>query len=88
MSRLERNVEKRSKKRRFKKVIRVVVIFFMITITFLSIVIVDNSAKQILGEESQVQIVVSETKEFVERTIKDISKSNSNIIKQINKILK
>lgn len=84
MSRLEKTIQKKHKKKKFRFISKVVFMFCMVINLMICIIIVDNSAKQMLGEETyKINSIIEDIKESI--NFDDISKLKDNIIKNFDK---
>ncbi|MGL5313454.1 MAG: hypothetical protein ACRC92_09420 [Peptostreptococcaceae bacterium] len=86
MSRIEKSIIKKSKRRKFRFITKVMFILCMAFNLVVCIYIVDSSAKNLLGEEtSYKQINLNEVQVLVNKGIENINKNIVNIIQQFNK---
>lgn len=80
MSRLEKSIQKKHKKKKIRFISKVVFMLCMVINLMICIIIVDNSAKQMLGEETyKVSSVIEDIKRSI--NFDDILKLKDNIIK-------
>lgn len=73
MSRLEKTIQKKYKKRKFEVITKILFMFCMILSLIFCIIIIDNNAKKMLGEETY------ETKNIVNILSKNIKNVFDNI---------
>lgn len=87
MSRLEKTMQKKHKKRKFKVISKIVFMFCMVLNLMLCIIIIDNNAKKMLGEETyDIETILNR----LNNNIKDVFSSiplkeiKDNIVKTLN----
>ena len=86
MSRIEKSIIKKSKRKKFRLISKVMFILCMTFNLLICTYIVDSSAKSLLGEESSYkQINLEEVKKVINSNVENINKSVVNIIQQFNK---
>ena len=73
MSRLEKTIQKKYKKRKFEVITKILFMFCMILSLIFCIIIIDNNAKKMLGEQTY------ETKNIVNILSKNIKNVFDNI---------
>lgn len=90
MSRLEKNIIKKSKRRKFRLVFKVLFILAMITNLAISIFIIDKSAKDMLGSDAYLlnsfieDINMDDIKINIGEKINEIYKAKDKVIKLYN----
>lgn len=85
MSRLEKTLEKKSKKKRIRTVRKVVFIFFLSINALVCICIIDINAKKMLGQDIEIQNTVNNVKLYIEDIVENINNLSQGIKKQINR---
>lgn len=86
MTRIEKSMLKKSKRRKFRFITKVMFILCMTFNLVVCIYIVDSSAKKLLGKEtSYTQINLNEMRVLVNKGIKNINRNIVNLMEQINK---
>lgn len=85
MSRLEKTLERKSKKKKFRIIKKIVFIFLLVINATVCICIVDLNAKKMLGQEIQIQDSVDNIKQYIDNVMKNINNLSSNIKEQINR---
>lgn len=86
MSRIEKSIIRKSKRRKFSFISKVAFIVCMTFNLLVCIYIVDSSAKSLLGEEnSYKQINIKEVKVMINKNIETVNKNITNIIQEFNK---
>lgn len=84
MSRLEKTIQKKHKNKKIRFISKIVFMLCMVINLMICIIIVDNSAKQMLGEETYK---ISSIKESIKENIdfNNVEEIKDNIIKNFNK---
>jgi len=86
MSRLDKSIIRKAKKRKFKFIAKVIFIICMTFNLLFCIYIVEANAKNLLGEEVTFkQININKIKTNITQNIENISLNITNIINQFNK---
>lgn len=84
MSRLEKTIQKKHKNKKIRFISKVVFMLCMAINLMICIIIVDNSAKQMLGEKTfTISSIISNIKENID--FNNIEEIKDNIIKNFNK---
>ena len=82
MSRLEKKIHKKLKRRKIKVVFKVLFILAMITNLSICIFIIDKSAKDMLGPDAYIlNSAVDDIKNDIDKKISEIFKGKEKIIK-------
>lgn len=85
MSRLQKTLAKKSKKKKFRTISKVVFIFFLAINTMVCVFIVDMNAKKMLGQDIKIQNTVNNMRIYLENAIENINNISENIKVQINR---
>lgn len=80
MSRLEKTIQKKHKNKKIRFISKIVFMLCMVINLMICIIIVDNSAKQMLGEKT---FTISSIKENID--FNNVEEIKDNIIKNFNK---
>lgn len=84
MSRLEKTIQKKHKKKKFRLISKIVFMLCMAINLMICIIIVDSSAKQMLGEETyKISSIIGNIKENIK--FENIEEIKDNIIRNFNK---
>lgn len=87
MSRLEKTVQKKHKKRKFKVISKIVFMFCMVLNLVLCVIIIDNNAKKMLGEETyDIETMLDSLNKNIKEVISSIpfNEIKDNIVKKSN----
>ncbi len=87
MSRLEKTMQKKHKKRKFKVISKIVFMFCMVLNLMLCIIIIDNNAKKMLGEETyDIETIVNRLNNNIKEVFSSIplKEIKDNIVKTLN----
>lgn len=85
MSRLEKTLEKKSKKKKFRNISKVIFIFLLAINAMICVLVIDINAKKMLGQEVQIQNSINNTKTYIENVIENINSLSENIKAQIKR---
>lgn len=85
MSRLEKTIERRSKKKKFSIIGKIVFIILLCINTMVCILIVDVNAKSMLGKDTQINEVLQISQLYIKETVENINKKAANIVDKFNK---
>lgn len=86
MSRMEKSLIKKSKKRKLRFISKIAFILCMTFNLLVCIYVVDSSAKSLLGEDnSYKQIDIKEIKVMIDKNMQTINENIAKVIKQFNK---
>ncbi|MEG1312572.1 MAG: hypothetical protein RR942_14200 [Romboutsia sp.] len=84
MSRLEKTIQKKHKKRKVRFISKIVFMLCMVINLMICIIIVDNSAKKMLGQEIyNINSIIKDIEENIK--FNNILQIKDNIIKKNNK---
>ncbi|WP_042275644.1 hypothetical protein [Faecalimicrobium dakarense] len=84
MSRLEKTIQKKHKNKKIRFISKIVFMLCMAINLMICIIIVDNSAKQMLGEKTfTISSIIGNIKENID--FNNIGEIKDNIIKNFNK---
>lgn len=84
MSRLEKTIQKKHKNKKIRFISKIVFMLCMAINLMICIIIVDNSAKQMLGEKTfTISSIIGNIKENID--FNNIEEIKDNIIKNFNK---
>lgn len=87
MGRLEKTMQKKHKKRKFKVISKMVFMFCMVLNLMLCVIIIDNNAKKMLGEETyDIETMVDSLNKNIKEAINNIpfNEIKDNIVKILN----
>ena len=85
MSRLEKTIQKKSKRRKLRFISKVLFILFMSANLMVSIFVVDKNAKMMLGEETRsIQPFIIEIKSFINEKVGAINVITEKILVLFN----
>lgn len=87
MSRLEKTMQKKHKKRKFKVISKIIFMFCMVLNLMLCIIIIDNNAKKMLGEETyDIETIVNRLNNNIKEVFSSIplKEIKDNIVKTLN----
>lgn len=87
MSRLEKTMQKKHKKRKFKVISKILFMFCMVLNLMLCIIIIDNNAKKMLGEETyDIETIVNRLNNNIKEVFSSIplKEIKDNIVKTLN----
>lgn len=87
MSRLEKTMQKKHKKRKFKVISKIVFMFCMVLNLMLCIIIIDNNAKKMLGEETyDIETIVNRLNNNIKEVFSSIplKEIKDNIVKTLS----
>ncbi|MGL4912806.1 MAG: hypothetical protein ACRC3Y_10310 [Romboutsia sp.] len=86
MSRLEKTIQQKSKRRKWRFINKILFILLMSVNLCVCIFIVDNNAKAMLGEDVyEIEPIIKEIKIFIEEKIGKIDTITKDILVQLNK---
>lgn len=85
MSRLEKTLEKKSKRKKIRTISKIAFIFFLAVNATVCVFVVDINAKKMLGQDIKIQDAVNHVKVYLENTIENINDLSENIKAQINR---
>lgn len=85
MSRLEKARERKSKKRKINYIMKILFILALAINTMICILVVDISAKKMLGEDDKLDSLMNSVQVSIDKTLNSISKLALNIKEQFNK---
>ena len=87
MSTIRKNYAKKHKKRKFKVISKIVFMFCMVLNLMLCIIIIDNNAKKMLGEETyDIETIVNRLNNNIKEVFSSIplKEIKDNIVKTLN----
>lgn len=86
MSRLEKTIQKKSKRRKLRFISKVLFILFMSVNLMVCIFIIDKNAKIMLGEETySIEPVIIEIQSFINEKVGHINGITKELLVQFNK---
>ncbi len=88
MSRVEKNIQKRYKKRKLRLLSKIIFMMCMVINLMICIVIIDSNAKKMLGEETyNIQSIVDNLGDNIKEVFNNINldEIKDNIINNFNK---
>ncbi|MEF9990748.1 MAG: hypothetical protein RRZ84_02890 [Romboutsia sp.] len=85
MSRLEKTIKGKNKNKKYKVIMKIVFIMLLIIICAMGILVVDVSAKNLLGEEIKIQKQIREINIYIEESLQNMRKMANNIVMKFNK---
>lgn len=86
MSRLEKTVNKKNKRKKWRFITKLLFILLMSINLCICIVIVDQNAKAMLGEDVyQIEPIIKEMRSFIENKVGYVDNITQKIMSQINK---
>ena len=86
MSRLEKTIQQKSKRRKWRFINKILFILLMSVNLCVCIFIVNNNAKAMLGEEVyEIDSIIKELKIFIDEKIGKIDTISKDILAQLNK---
>ena len=85
MSRVERNIQKKIKKRKRKSISKVLFILIMTANLFICIFTINQSAKSMLGEDTyNIEENIKDLQKFIEDKLGILSDNTKKLISQLN----
>lgn len=85
MSRVERNIQKKIKKRKRKFISKVLFILIMTANLFICIFTINQSAKSMLGEDTyNIEENIKDLQKFIEDKLEILSDNTKKLISQLN----
>ena len=86
MSRLEKTIQKKSKRRKLRFISKVLFILFMSVNLMIGIFIVDKNAKMMIGKEAySIQPTIRDIQTFINEKIGYINEITKELVAQFNK---
>lgn len=85
MSRLEKTLEKKSKKKKFRTISKVIFIFFLVINAMICVLVIDINAKKMLGQEIKIQDTINSAKTYIENAMENIDNLSESIKAQIKR---
>lgn len=86
MSRLEKTIQKKSKRRKLRFISKVLFILFMSVNLMVCIFIVDKNAKMMIGKEAySIQPITRDIQTFINEKIGYINEITKELVAQFNK---
>lgn len=85
MSRIEKTIERKTKKKKFRFIMKIVFILVLAVNAMICVLVVDLSAKRMLGEDDKLDALMNSVQVSINETLKNVNKVANNIKEQFNK---